>query len=191
MSDDFYNFESNQFTIQSLIHNVNFLGENLIGIEVGIGRALNLCMLAQLCKNLKMTYGVDNFKPYTDFKYSKHLGEKEQDNNKIIAFHNIKYSGFKNKIKIIEKDSIIAVNDFKDNSVDFIFLDSYVTEDDCKIDLKNWYKKLKNGGIFAGHDFNINFVKQTVENFYVNNNTKSPLSVFDRVWCFKKENNHG
>ena len=185
MSDDFYNFESNQFTIQSLIHNVNFLGENLIGIEVGIGRALNLCMLAQLCKNLKMIYGVDNFKPYTDFKYSKHLGEKEQDNNKIIAFHNIKYSGFKNKIKIIEKDSIIAVNDFKDNSVDFIFLDSYVTEDDCKIDLKNLYKKLKNGGIFAGHDFNINFVKQTVENFYVNNNTKSPLSVFDRVWCFK------
>ena len=191
MSDDFYNFESNQFTIQSLIHNVNFLGENLIGIEVGIGRALNLCMLAQLCKNLKMIYGVDNFKPYTDFKYSKHLGEKEQDNNKIIAFHNIKYSGFKNKIKVIEKDSIIAVNDFKDNSVDFIFLDSYVTEDDCKIDLKNWYKKLKNGGIFAGHDFNINFVKQTVENFYVNNNTKSPLSVFDRVWCFKKENYHG
>ena len=191
MSDDFYNFESNQFTIQSLIHNVNFLGENLIGIEVGIGRALNLCMLAQLCKNLKMIYGVDNFKPYTDFKYSKHLGEKEQDNNKIIAFHNIKYSGFKNTIKVIEKDSIIAVNDFEDNSVDFIFLDSYVTEDDCKIDLKNWYKKLKNGGIFAGHDFNINFVKQTVENFYVNNNTKSPLSVFDRVWCFKKENNHG
>jgi hypothetical protein len=187
MNNDFYNFESNQCTIQSLIHNINFLGENLIGVEVGMGRAHNLCMLAQLCKNLKMLYGIDNFKPYTDFKYqSEYLGEKEQDNNKIIAFHNIKYSGFKNKIKVIEKDSTIAVNDFKDYSVDFIFLDSYVTEDDCKIDLKNWYKKVKNGGIFAGHDFNINFVKRTVENFYTNNNIKSPLSIFNNVWCFKK-----
>tara|TARA_Y100000052_G_C2910433_1_gene62148 strand:+ start:52 stop:627 length:576 start_codon:yes stop_codon:yes gene_type:complete len=191
MSNDFYDFESNGCTIQSLIHNINFLGENIIGVEVGISTALNLCMLAQLCKNIKMLYGIDNFKPYTDFKYSKHIGEKEQDNNKIIAFHNIKYSGFKDKIKVIEKDSTIAVNDFEDNSVDFIFLDSYVTEDDCKIDLTNWYEKLKNGGIFAGHDFNINFVKKTVENFYLYYNIKSPLSVFDRVWCFKKENYHG
>ena len=105
----------------------------------------------------------------------------------MLAYHNVKYSGFKDKIKIIEKDSAIAVNDFEDNSVDFIFLDSYVSEDDCKIDLTNWYKKLKNGGIFAGHDFNIKIVKQTVENFHLYYNIKSPLSVFDKVWCFKKE----
>ena len=54
MSNDFYDFESNGCTFQSLIHNINFLGENLIGVEVGISTALNLCMLAQLCKNIKM-----------------------------------------------------------------------------------------------------------------------------------------
>ena len=104
MSDDFYDFESNHCTAQSLVHSINFLGENIIGVEVGIYRALNLCMLVQLCKNVKMLYGIDNYKPYTDFKYSKHFGEKEQDNNKMLAYHNIKYSGFKDKIKIIEKD---------------------------------------------------------------------------------------
>jgi len=187
MKNDFYNFESKDMNIQSLIHSINFLGENLIGVEVGVDRAQNLCMITQLCKNIKMLYGVDNYKPYIDYKYDLNFGEKEQDNNKLIAYHNIKYSGFKNKIKVIEKDSVIAVEEFKDNSVDFIFLDSYTNENDCKIDLKNWYKKIKNGGIFAGHDFNINFIKQTVENFYTNNNVKSPLSVFDNVWCFKKE----
>ena len=54
MSDDFYDFESNHCTAQSLVHSINFLGENIIGVEVGIYRALNLCMLVQLCKNVKM-----------------------------------------------------------------------------------------------------------------------------------------
>lgn len=187
MENNFYNFEGVDNTMQSLVHSINFLGKDLIGVEVGTRRAQNLCMLAQYCKNLKMLYGIDNFKPYTDTKYRlQYIGEKEQDNNKIIAYHNIKYCGFKNKIKIIEKDSDVAVNDFEDNSIDFIFLDSYVTENDCKMDLKNWFKKLKPGGIFAGHDFNINFVCQVVHDFYISNNITSDLSVFNKVWCFKK-----
>ena len=187
MKNDFYNFESKDCNSQSLVHTINFLGKNLIGVEVGVGRAQNLCMLVQMCKNIKTLYGIDNFKPYTDFKREvEYVGEKEQDNNKIIAYHNIKYCGFKNKIKIIEKNSTIAVKDFKDNSLDFVFLDSYMNENECTLDLQNWYKKVKINGIFAGHDFDVNIVKKSVESFYINNNIKSTLSFFDRIWCFKK-----
>jgi len=186
--NNFYNFENTSNVAQSLVHTINFLGKDIVGVEVGIYRAQNLCMLLQSCKNIKKLYGVDNFKPFTDFKREViHIGEKEQDYNKFVSYHNIKYSGFKNKAKIIEKDSLVAVNDFKDNSLDFVFLDSYMNKNECKLDLESWYKKVKIGGIFAGHDFELNIIQESVIDFRINNNITTTLSFFDKVWCWKKE----
>ena len=69
-------------------------------------------------------------------------------------------------MELIHGDCLEKLKKIPDNSIDLVFCDLPYGQTsckwDCKIDLKNWYKKLKNGGIFAGHDFNINFVKQTV-----------------------------
>lgn len=54
---------------------------------------------------------------------------------------------------IIKKFSMDAVKDFDDNSLDFVYIDAnhgfqYVVNDICE-----WTKKVKKGGIVAGHDY--------------------------------------
>ena len=46
-----------------------------------------------------------------------------------------------------------AINDFKDGSLDFVYIDAnhllrYVIEDICE-----WSKKVRRGGIVSGHDY--------------------------------------
>lgn len=68
-------------------------------------------------------------------------------------YENIIKSGLGECIKVIPKESIIASNDFNDGFLDFIFIDSSHTYEGTKAELSKWYPKVKDGGIFAGHDF--------------------------------------
>lgn len=49
-------------------------------------------------------------------------------------------------------DSVASARRFDDQSVDFIFLDTIHLYEQTKRELEAWYPKLKNGGVFAGHD---------------------------------------
>lgn len=55
--------------------------------------------------------------------------------------------------KIIRKTSMEAVEDFEDESLDFVYIDGnhqfrYIAED-----LVEWSKKVKKGGVICGHDY--------------------------------------
>jgi predicted O-methyltransferase YrrM len=47
------------------------------------------------------------------------------------------------------------VNHFEDDSLDFIFIDGLHTYEQVKIDCENYFSKVKSGGVFAGHDYNV------------------------------------
>jgi predicted O-methyltransferase YrrM len=49
--------------------------------------------------------------------------------------------------------SLDACKKFKDNSLDFVFLDASHEYEDIKKDIKAWLPKIKSGGILAGHDY--------------------------------------
>jgi SAM-dependent methyltransferase len=57
------------------------------------------------------------------------------------------------RVKIIKEFSIEACCKFEPNFFDFIYLDADHSYDVVKKDIENWYKKLKIGGILAGHDY--------------------------------------
>ncbi len=46
-----------------------------------------------------------------------------------------------------------AVKDFEDNSLDFVYIDANHEYDYVKQDITEWTKKVKPGGIVAGHDY--------------------------------------
>ena len=46
-------------------------------------------------------------------------------------------------------DSNEAAKHIDDDSLDFIFLDAYLTGEQVKNDLEVWYPKVKTGGIFS------------------------------------------
>lgn len=66
---------------------------------------------------------------------------------------------------IIRKTSMDAVKDFKDGSLDFVYIDGdhrfrYIAED-----LWEWEKRVRRGGVVSGHDYNFGEVGPIVDAF--------------------------
>lgn len=179
--------------IQSIIHCINLLGEDLIGAEIGVFKAESFCSLLIHCKNIKKLYGIDFWQSYTDFLKEPYDGKPaytiSDTDIKIIrniAFANIKKYDIENKSIIVEKDSSLASLDFDDNFFDFVFVDTYMDFNQCSKDLEDWYPKVKPKGIFSGHDWNSDVVQLAVYKFRKKYNIKSKMSTFDNTFIWIK-----
>jgi GT2 family glycosyltransferase len=71
--------------------------------------------------------------------------------------------------KTIKGNSLFIANSFPDNYFDFIFLDASHEYQDVKKDLQSWYPKVKNGGVFVGHDYQLHWqgVVRAVDEFAI------------------------
>ena len=87
---------------------------------------------------------------------------------------------------IHEKDSTAALADFEDESLDFIFIDTYMTYEQAKADLESWYPKVKRGGIFAGHDWDSDQIQRAVHELRSAKRITNTLSTFDNTWIWYK-----
>ena len=179
--------------VKSIIHCINLHGDNLVGAEIGVHVGESFLTLLQTCPNISKLYGVDPYVPYID--YLKEEGqsfdpmvvdEKEIEYIKLVSYHRQKYSGHEDKIVFYEMDSIEASKKVEDKSLDFIFIDSYCSLEQAKNDIKVWYPKVKDGGIFAGHDWNMPLVRLAVTKFRENENIKSRMSTYDDTWIWYK-----
>ena len=62
-----------------------------------------------------------------------------------------------------------AISNVQDNSLDLVFIDANHDYLFVKQDIELWKKKVKQGGIIAGHDYNypgITGVKKAVDEFF-------------------------
>ena len=62
-------------------------------------------------------------------------------------------NGSENRCSMIRSDSVNASDLFKDESLDFIYIDANHKYEYVKQDLEIWFPKLRKGGVFAGHDY--------------------------------------
>lgn len=97
-----------------------------------------------------------------------------------------------NQVNIIRKTSIDAVNDFKDESFDWIYIDAFHTYEHVKQDINLWYPKVKKGGLFSGHDYTSwPGVAQAVDEFFKNieilNLTPNNPTHWSASWWIIKE----
>lgn len=65
-------------------------------------------------------------------------------------------------INPIKMNSIEASKLYKDNSLDFVFIDACHYYDCVKEDIEHWLPKVKNNGIISGHDIHSDDVKRAV-----------------------------
>src|SRR3990167_5601215 len=65
----------------------------------------------------------------------------------------------KNIVKI-RKSSIEAVKDFKDRSLDAVYIDAEHDEESIRQDIKTWRPKIKFGGYLSGHDYYLPYVQK-------------------------------
>jgi predicted O-methyltransferase YrrM len=183
-----YIFTDKNIFGQSLIHLINlFLTKNSIIVEVGTGFGTTACMLAQNCPNIKKIYTVDPYLPYSTSWTGNEVpfGEKEIDNARVIAKHNIKFSGFEEKIELIELESDYVLSMFDNESIDLLFYDATRTTEIAYKDISEWYKKIKKNGIISGHCWK--FLQDGVLKFKNDVEPESILSIHDDVWAWIKK----
>ncbi len=104
------------------------------------------------------------------------------------------------RYQIVRKTSMDALADFKDGSLDFVYIDANHEAPFVSQDIEGWAKKVRKGGIVSGHDyirvkrFNYDIIdsvnRYTKENnlrlFILGSSSKEPKVIRDRVrsWAF-------
>ncbi len=156
--------------------------DNLHFVEVGAWLGKSTCFLANLIKqsgngkNIKFDV-VDWWQgSLTDYEHNNFA----DDVNKIPDYpyrkflNNMRKAGVINYINPIKMRSEDAVKNYLNESLDFVFIDASHVYDEIKHDLEIWYPKVKNDGIFAGHDYTHNHpdVVRAVNEFFHNINKK-------------------
>ena len=125
----------------------HFGNKPLIGVEIGVAFGVNALSMCQTL-NMKKLFLIDPYLPYED------------DNKTVTAYLNAyplvqtKLLGF--NVEFILKKSEHAINNIP-NNLDFVYIDGNHTYEFAKKDLNLYYPKIKNGGVLAGHNFEINY----------------------------------
>jgi predicted O-methyltransferase YrrM len=118
-------------------------------VEIGTSKGENAFSILKSL-NVKRIYLIDPYEEYSDYKKSevgrtqKNLSTEEKSAHDLLA-------AYKDKITWIRKYSDDAVT-IVPNEIDFIYIDGNHEYDYVKRDIENYFPKLKEGGIIAGHD---------------------------------------
>ncbi len=117
-----------------------------VGAEVGTAKGVFAEFIAKA--GLKL-YCIDPYLSYSDY----YGGTKESQDNFDNDFERAKNVLAPYDCTFVKKTSMDALVDFADESLDFVYLDGnhafkYVAED-----IFEWSKKVRKGGIIAGHDY--------------------------------------
>ena len=153
-----YNFKNHQSDVRYLIQAINTIGDNLVGLELGVAMGESSMTILHNC-SIKKLFLIDNWKPYYDYikpvpdgQPAFIVNEKEAELHEFLTRHKIKYSGMSEKVEIIKEDSLNAVKYIEDKSLDFMFFDAMLSEKQSFEEAMAYYPKLKKGGFFMGHD---------------------------------------
>ena|SRR3990167_926512 len=117
-------------------------------VEIGVYRADFTEVLA---KSGLQIYGVDPWLAYTGYPYNS--DPKTQQRMDEYYKLSLKKMAYYPNCTILKESSMEAVKHFEDSSLDGVYIDGnhsfrYIAEDLCE-----WSKKVKKGGIIAGHDY--------------------------------------
>lgn len=115
------------------------------GAEIGVYKGEFSEKIAKA--GLKL-FAIDPWKVYPGFdnpRGQSRLDQQYEHTKRVLAPYP--------NAEIIRKTSMEAVEDFADESLDFVYIDAnhefrYIAED-----LSEWAKKVKSGGIVSGHDY--------------------------------------
>lgn len=122
-------------------------------VEVGVWMGKSLSYLAELCQRTNRQdvtlYGVDHW--YGCEKCQDEIVQAlEGDEDEIyrIARANLDYPN----VRLLRMDANDAAHEFRDGSLDLVFIDADHKYGAVKKNILSWLPKVKVGGLIAGHD---------------------------------------
>lgn len=113
------------------------------GAEIGVAEGHYSKVLFENIPDLKL-FAVDAWKTYPGYTELQNPEEVFEGAKKLLEAYNCEF---------VRKFSMEAVNDFEDNSLDFVFIDGGHDFKNVSSDICEWSKKVRPGGIVFGHDY--------------------------------------
>ena len=123
---------------------MNEMGCFTRGCEVGVAQATNAKEMLNRIDWLKL-FCVDPWHKYANWSQEKMDLRYQRATRKLKPYGE--------RATIIRKTSMAAVGQFKDGSLDFVYLDGFHDFDWIMSDMIFWIPKVRPGGIIAGHDY--------------------------------------
>lgn len=136
--------------------------------EIGVRKCSNLKNM--LKSNPDKAFGVDIWKEDGIYAHND-SGSKQRTLDKLFSRAK-RLEMSTPSLKIIRKYSCDAARDFKDGSLDFVYIDADHTYEGVKADIESWYPKIRSGGIISGHDY------ENIENQGVSTGVKKAVDDF-------------
>lgn len=156
--------------------------KNLIGAEIGVQSGVNAeWMLKNL--DIKKLYLIDPYEVYPSNNAARTIigpfGEGKKKAKKLLK-------KYEDKIEWVYKYSWDALVDFKNNVLDFVYIDGDHREESVALDME-YANKIKPSGLLCGHDWRFKSVKNGIKE-WVNSNqfefnccqTKQHVKVVDK-----------
>lgn len=154
--------------------------ESPLGIEIGTDLGYTAEYLLQKCPNLYL-HCIDPYSTYTDWN-GNYLNDREDVFQSMLN----KLSPFAERFTIHRQTSDDAAHFFIDDQFDFVFVDGLHTYEQVLKDCRNYYSKVKKGGLFCGHDYNaIEGVRRAADEFAAEVG-KQILQTHSDVWYWTK-----
>jgi predicted O-methyltransferase YrrM len=157
--------------------------KEIIGVEIGCMEGINATFLLEVLPQLKL-HGIDPYGSYIDWDGSSiHSDSTSKD---IMIRSTAKFG---DRFKHHQKTSDLAVDDFKDNSLDFVFVDGLHTYEQTLADCRNYLPKVKPGGLICGHDYGvISDVTRAIDEFSAENMKQAKnLKSSTQAWYWVKD----
>ena len=167
---------------EGLIEPINSLKGELVGVEVGVCLAHTTEAFAKGIKNLKKLYAVDNYPTFVDWDGSD-WNKDRQDLMKKAAQE--KMLAYKDKVEFLHVSSEEFVKTIEDESLDFVFIDGDHSFEAALKDFQNYYPKVKKGGIFGGHDIQLDSVRNALT-YFLKEKSNEVIGVTNSAWYLRK-----
>jgi hypothetical protein len=137
--------------------------KDLVGVEIGLENGFNARTMLKTLP-LKKLYSID---------------VKVKDRARKLL------SGYKGKIEFVENTSEQAATDIPDD-LDFVYVDGSHQYEFVKRDIELYFPKVKDGGVFGGHDFDGSHIDVCTAVFEFAQKNKYQLHGKHKDWWFIK-----
>ena len=165
-------------------------GKSLVGAEIGTHMGYHALMLLYH-NNIDRLYLIDPYESYDDYELP-YEGKKDlrihndETHHDAFIFANKLLKKYKDRIVFVKKYAVDAV-DFIPGGLDFTYLDDNHTYKFVKQNTELYYTKVRDGGIFGGHDFSPGYgVPYAVLEFAEENGLLEKLGGGKLDWWIKK-----
>lgn len=123
-------------------------------IEIGTWKGLSTSYIGKACnRNHTRLWCVDTWRGTADDFQGEYTQYLQNEDIYTVFLNNMSLLGI--EMTPLAMTSLEAAKRFEDHYFSFIFLDASHDYDNVKMDLEAWLPKLKEHGIFGGHDFHL------------------------------------